>query len=316
MTRNQLIKLAALAAAPLALASAGRADVATFAAPSLDRWNYPFNASPGTRESASTFGAVGTAGGFDDRDAQTILGFQTAGQVPAGLGAGSYRINALTVTATQINVPGGYAYDPTYDSIQTYGDAPAVADADAGRPVELYGVGFRNGFARLGYGADASPPAFREGTAFAPGNPTAEGVRNAFALGFDAAGVGRDVSNNVSGGFESNPWAVGQTALAPGAAVPADTTFTFALDVADPAVAAYLAGGLDAGSLGFTLSSLHPATFGGAVQYPQFYLRENNNTAAARPATLTVDFTVVPEPASLGLLGLAGLATLSRRRRA
>ena len=45
-------------------------------APSLDRWNYPFNGSPGTRLSASTFGAVDLEG-FDDHDAQFIVGFDT-----------------------------------------------------------------------------------------------------------------------------------------------------------------------------------------------------------------------------------------------
>ena len=57
--------------------------------PSLDRWMYSFNSTPGTRTAMSTFGEIGTVVpgfNFDDRMAQCLIGFDTASRVPTGRG--------------------------------------------------------------------------------------------------------------------------------------------------------------------------------------------------------------------------------------
>lgn len=82
---------------------------------SLDRWMYPFAFTGGTRDLAPTFGAVGTPG-FDNRDAQFLIGFDTSSTVPVGQGAANYQINSVTVRA-MVGSPAGFEYDPTYDRI-------------------------------------------------------------------------------------------------------------------------------------------------------------------------------------------------------
>ena len=69
-------------------------------APSLDRWMYPFNFSAGAESSAPTFGAISQPG-FDDRDAQFIIGFSTASQVVPGQPLDHYRLRHVH------RVPGG-----------------------------------------------------------------------------------------------------------------------------------------------------------------------------------------------------------------
>jgi hypothetical protein len=290
------VAAAALAAVP------GAAGATTIGSPSLDRWMYPFNATPGSRPTAPTFGAVGEDG-FDDRDAQFLIGFDTASVAPAGLGVGNYAVGSVTVTATVVT-GGAFAYDGTADPLASYG--AGGTDADAGRPIELFGVGYRNGFTRQ---------TFAENSPFSPAGP-GEAVRNAFAADY-VAGLPVDVSNNVSGTgatapFEATPWAVGHTSLAAGDLVPANTTFSFELDLNDPDVLAYVRDGLNAGDLRFTLTSLHAAALGGSASFPNFYTRENALPSAV-PASLTV--ALVPEPSALALVTGAAALLLRRRRR-
>ncbi len=69
-------------------ASIGQAQPFTlnFREPTLDRWMYPHNATPGTRASAPVFGTLSDAAGVDARQAQLLLGFDTLGLVPTQLG--------------------------------------------------------------------------------------------------------------------------------------------------------------------------------------------------------------------------------------
>src|SRR6187551_2807641 len=76
---NSLNLIAAALAALAGTAAASPID-ADFGAPTLDRWMYPFNMSPGSELTAHTFGALGIEG-FDDRDSQFIVGFDTADSV-------------------------------------------------------------------------------------------------------------------------------------------------------------------------------------------------------------------------------------------
>jgi hypothetical protein len=184
----------------------------------LDRWMYPFNGTPGTRLSASTFGIPRLAG-FDDHDAQFIVGFRTEPSVPTGLAPSSYRVISATVTATVTNDQ-QFRYDPTYDAHNTYenqeGSFPGlIPDSDPGRPIMLWGVGYRDGFS-LATWRENSPFGF---------NPTvlpSQEARTAYIAVFDAAGVATDASNHLKAGIDLSPMAIGTTdTVAPGAFVPA-----------------------------------------------------------------------------------------------
>ena len=240
--------------------------------PSMDRWNYPFNGSPGSRLSASTFGAVELEG-FDDRDAQLVIGFDTSGMVEAGLDAGEYDIISVRVTITNTNGD-EFRYDPTYDGHTTYAFLDESNDPDPGRPVTLWGVGYRNGY-------DAS--SWGEFTMFggAPVIEPAQGARHAFACDFPSIGVARDISNNLKEEFDPMPMAVGQADSAtPGAFVAAETDFVFDIQTCDGAFNAYIAAGVASGEVRFSVSSLSTANGGmgggtGDIQYPFWYTREN-----------------------------------------
>jgi autotransporter-associated beta strand protein len=271
-------------------ASAATATIDT----GFDRWMYPFAFSGGTRDLAPTFGAVGNEG-FDNRDGQFILGFNTSDDIAAGLGAGRYQINSLTVRA-MVGSPSGFVYDPTYDSFRTYlpeGDSRRLADSDDGRPVELHGVGFRNGYTQLSFGpTNNQPPQFEES---APFGPAAAGTRNVFPLGFLTPGVDADISNNVDLGVESQPWAIATANLTPGDGAPNNTVFSFDVDLSNDDVVDYLRHGLDSGVLGFAITSLHEAAQTGGPPVPQFITKENSRVGSL-PAVLEIEYTILSEP--------------------
>jgi hypothetical protein len=137
--------------------------------------------------------------------------------------------------------------------------------------VELYGVGYRNGYDEGSY------------EQCSPMGSNASGERNAFAAGWSTNGVLVDVGNNVGKTnaafprFEVVPFAVGQTTnAAPGELVPAGAKITFDLNLADPFVLSYLQSGLDRGRLRFMVSSLHTSEGQtGAPSYPDFTTRFN-----------------------------------------
>lgn len=267
-TRPILALAAALSAAAARGVAAETFDAA-FPVPALDRWMYPFNFSPGTRPSISTFGSTPGAAEFDSRDGQMLVAFDTAAQVPTGRGAG------LTVTRATLEVEVAndlvFAYDPTQDPWQCFvasSDPAWRPDADAGQPVECHGVGFRNGW---------SLATFQENSPYAPAGASAlaPGVRNAFAAGHDGTGALVDVSQSPRQRWDPKPFAVGTVAgLAPGAPVPMGSKLRFEIDVADPRIQDYLRGGLDAGRVMLALTSL---TFvqQQSGQFPLFVAKEN-----------------------------------------
>lgn len=292
------------ALALIAASSAVGQTTATFNQPTFDRWNYPFGPG-GTRDTMSTFGAF-VPGQFDDRDAQALVSYATGANFTPGLGAQNYIITSARVVAANVtdNV---IAYDPTQDSFRSSldpSDPDFVADADTGVPVEIYATGFRPPFSAFSYG-ETGPFAF--------GPPTGEGIRNAFAADIDGSGQLRDVSNNVTDRFETNPFAVGQTNLNPGDLIPSGTEFTFDLDVSNPDIAAYIANGLDAGIVSFSISSLHAAGFGGPPSFPAFFTKESTDPNAS-PVQFIITAEIIPAPASMGVLALGVLGATRRRR--
>lgn len=243
-----------------------------YTVPTLDRWNYPFNGSPGTRLSGSTFGAVELEG-FDDHDAQLVLGFSTIEDILDGLDPSEYRILSATVTITNTNAD-EFRYDPTYDTHDTYMFFDESLDTDLGRPINLWAAGYRNGF-------DQST--WNEFTTFGgiPDVDPAQGARNLFAAYFPDGATATDVSNNLKEEFDATPMAIGQAdTVTPGDTVPADTTFSFDIDLCDPATQTYIANGLSMGEVRFVATSLSTASGGdgggtGDVLYPIWYTREN-----------------------------------------
>jgi len=257
-----------------ALAAAQTQITVTYPAPSLDRWMYPFNFSAGAEASASTFGALDQAG-FDDRDAQFIVGFNTQGDITPGLHPQSYVVTAATVRLV-LSAGDRWAYDPSTDDFTTYlptTDPASTPDLDAGRPVELFAAGYRNGFNSATF-LESSP--FTLGSPF----PPRESIRNVFAATTETNGATTDVSNQVQSRFNAIPIALGTAPLTPGTLAPIDTVLTFSIDLSSITTRAYLARSLASGSLRLVATSLSPATGGpgggtGDPTYPAFYTKEN-----------------------------------------
>ncbi len=280
-------------AAASVLFPAGGLNAQISLAPVVDRWMYPFASSAGNRSSVAAFGSGGDVR-FDERDSEFYLAFPTANAAPSGFAPGMYRVAAASLRL-QISEDRVFQYDPTQDPYTSYplNGVAATVDADPGRPIELYGAAYRNGFNVFSFG-DSSP--FKPGSAFAP--PWIN-VRNAYPIDLGGpGGSARDVSNNIRLGFESVPLAVGTADVEPGTPVPAGTVFTFALTVDDPGVLGYVRAGLAQGRLAFNVSSLPvPAEFGaGPIIYPVFYTSKAAafGFTAALPPQLTVTATVCP----------------------
>ena len=268
--------------------------------PTLDRWVYPFGDFDGQRPVAPTWASFDLR--FDTRDGQFLIGWDTADQLATHAPLTRYFIRRVRVTVEHTPVPAqaSFVYDPTYDSYRTYlTNALALPDTDPGRPVELYGVGFRGGFTTATF-MEASPFGHINSSL----NPTnvAYGTRNAFAADFGPDGTLEDVSNNVGQAtdpFEVRPFAIGQTsAVNPGEEVPDGTRFNFDLDLTQPLVLGYVQRALQEGRLRVMLSALHRARaavggigVGGGV-YPNWVSKEN---LLGNPASLEIDGVLVTD---------------------
>lgn len=299
----------AIALLPTALC---RAELAQWSEPSIDNWFYSNSFSSGSRILGPSFAGVDVdsetmqfvenSQNGPARSGTALLAFETTDLITAGLAPHRYAINSVTVSArSQV---GGFLYE---DQPKTQGDLLAEA-LGAGiteqQPIELFGVGFRESY--IGFDLGLAGP----GQRFAESDP-AYSVSGyvAYPVIGDGAGAYHDVSNSYSGGFsetaagnqtapfDAMPWAIGETSLTAGQTVADDTTFSFEVDLNQPGVTAYLQQSLAGGSVGFFLSSMHPAGFqgvgGGA--YPQWYMKESVGLFAnAEAATLTIDFTILP----------------------
>lgn len=219
------------------------------------------NGTPGSRSEAATFSALPDDTIEDNRLGQFIFRFDTTtAGIPAGLGPENYDISNFLVTITVSQ--GGFRYDPSQDDWRTYSEE-GLPDEDPGRPLELHGTGFRNGF---------TAATFQENSPFEQGTPLRN---NAFAIDFDENGVERDLTNNVEEEFNPFPWAIGQIdGISPGALVPVDSVVNFRPDFNQPGVANYLREGLNQGFIWFTITSMHPALRQGG-EFVAFYTKES-----------------------------------------
>ena len=265
--------------------------------PVLDKWNYPFNQTVGTKPEMKIFGAFTSTGlspDFDNRDGQGLFAFDTAASLPTCLPPSGYVILSATVTV-QIESDLTFRYDPTLDAWQTYlhvDDAAHVPDADAGRPLELFGAAFRHGFTRLTY---------LENTPYSAVSTFGKFVRSAYPLAFDpaAGGASIDVSNSVDQQFDAAPFAIGTTtAVAPGALVPQLATFEFSIDVGDAAIQQYLGESLRDGRLFFAIASMFDASEQTGGTFPEIFTKENPAVGAglafAARLEMLVDVTGKP----------------------
>jgi hypothetical protein len=299
-----------IAALALAVSPAG-AETADFAVPALDKWMYSNVPSTvgGTRETAPVFGFPNTAE-EEDRLGQMLVAFRTSTLITPGLSAASYAITSVTLSVFTADISTN-TYDPTFDSFRTYlatNDPLYQADADEGRPVEVFGVGLRNGFTSLSPTVAGSLSGqYNENSAF--GSPS----RSAYPLMYSGGGGPIDVSDNVTGRFEAQPWAVAQIeGLTAGDLIPEGSEYKFTLDLSSSAVRAYLQQGLNSGILGFMVTSLTPVPGQGSnVPYPTFLTKENQLGIEYAPR-LEIEYTIIPEPSAFTnmLLGVGLFAAL------
>ncbi len=281
-----------------------------------DKYMYPFfndTQAAGKMPYASVFGAFGRSDdpgfNFDDRDAQFFLDFITTTLAPSGRGAANYRVLSVTVTlvAEKLDNRDGFLYDPTFDPLSAY--LNTSSDSDPGRPIELFGVGYRSGWTRSSFN-DNSP---FQSVASSPGSYNRK--RNAFALDFSANGTPRDVSNNVEEQFEVNPWAVAdspgeidlegnfvQSALTAGSIVPDGRVFRFQVNVNNPHIAAYLQDSFNAGQLHLMVSSLYD-TSQSSPDIPRFYSRDHGNFGYYLGPAIEANVVVMPRPAISRITG-------------
>lgn len=247
---------------------------ATAAEPDFDRRMYPHSPTSGVSPTASTYTALPTDGGVDDRFAQYIVKFNTEAIVPKGLGPENYDPRDVMLTAIIFK---GDLYDPTEDPRASHGPN-AIPDTDPGRVMEVHGTGFRSPFTAATYQKNS------------PFGSAAPSQRNAYAMGFSPEGVARDVSHNVTLGYDSIPWAVGKAyavvdvdadpkeyvPILPGGSVPKYSKIEFKLNLALPGVAAYVKQGLHDGYLWLTLSSLHSVEEMSSTGYPSYFTKDNS----------------------------------------
>ena len=180
-----------------------------------------------------------------------------------GLLPSQYQVNSVTLTMTMASAtfPGEFVfYDDTPDT-----QAEILADIQSGsfdsqRPMELYGVGFRDGYTGFEFSGSSDPTLLDEATHI---YASSDGGYLAYPISSDASGQPLDVSNSITGGFsetapahttapfDPTPWAIGTTNLTVGAAIPDDTMFTFNVNLTEPGVLNYVQQGLADGELGF-----------------------------------------------------------------
>jgi len=279
----------------------------SFPEPDLDRWEYPFNTTTrGFRDQISTFSSLGQESippfTFDQRDGQFLIRFDADSQIESGLTPCGYFIESAVIRA-QISNNNQFEYDETYDDFTSYlpdGDPNQTADTDLGRPLELYGVGYRGGF---------TAGTFVEGTVLEAGTPFGSAIQSdsRFAYASDLRnGSDDDVSNNVRDGFDPLAFAIGTTGtVMPGQLVPFDTDFEFELDASNVDVQAYLREALDSGDLMVVITALAPASSDGGPgsgSFASFYAKENFFGA---PASLEITLG----EASPGDVNLSGSVT-------
>jgi hypothetical protein len=245
---------------------ADRAQDAVIRSPSMDRWNYPFNVTPGKRAKAPVFRSTQEGIGIT-RHGTFILGFDTIPLIPSGLAADHYSIESVKLRLlTGSNFEAHY--DPTYDPVAAFlpeGVPGRIDDEDQGFPVELFGTGFRNGLDMFSW---------KETDDFIANG---EEERNAYPAILNDQGNLEDVTLavNYEDPKDVKPFAIGVLdEILPGDFIPEDSWMEFDLDLSQSSTVDYLRQGMAAGRLIFTVTSL--AVGGqGSRTYPEFHTSDS-----------------------------------------
>ncbi len=284
----------------------------------VDAWVYSNTSASGHRERGPSFGGAfvdpqtmrfeyGTATGAS-RLGMALMAYETADQIPTGLDPARYSVTAVTVTAWARK--GGLMSGTMIYTDQPLSPAELLSESLAGspssqKPMELFGVGFREGYEGFNLGIVSGERLFDEDSEVYGGNG---GTYVTFPTIADELGQPVDVSNSYTGGysatapgeftapFNATPWSIGTSTVAVGAVLPNNAEFTFDLDLSQPGVLSYLQRSLSVGAVGFMLSSMHSAgqEGSGGTAYPDWRLREG--AAGSLFATLSIEYEVLATP--------------------
>ncbi len=271
---------------------AGELIEASFETPSGDRWDYPRNATPGTRARASVFGFVQEGVGAFNYGTFIVV-FDTSGQIPPDLPPESYHIESLDLRLMTSDNFEAY-YDPTPDSAFTTlpeEHEQHVPDEDPGRPVHVYGAGFRGGY-DAGSWVETAPHA----------DPDGDGSRNVFPAMYNAEdGSFTDAYLAVDFSDLREPAPLGTGLLQdtdPGDSIPYNAWMHFPVETEDTDNHAYLQQGLSQGKLCFVYTSLSESNGGTTRTYPEFHT--SNSLLTADPS-LEISVRVQEVPAQNGV---------------
>jgi hypothetical protein len=237
-----------------------------------------------------------------------VMAFETADKIEAGFDPARYGVASVTVTAWARK--GGLFSGTLIYTDQPLSPADLLSEALSGstssqKPVELFGVGFRDGYEGFDLGIASGDRLFNEDSEVYGG---AGGTYVTYPIVFDSQGQPVDVSNSYTGGFSATapgeftapfnatPWSIGKSTVAVGAALPNNAQFTFELDLSQPGIVSYLQQSLSDGAVGFMLSSMHSAgqEGSGGTAYPDWRLREG--AAGSLYATLSIEYELLATP--------------------
>ncbi len=318
--RMTVFTITALAAASgLVSAPRAAAEEFVFLKPSDDVWHYPFNFTPGTRDTGPLFGSVGNVfyAGFNDRDGIILIAWNTAAQIDTGRSFAAYDIQAITVTLTHQDCPPGdcgvfifpatWPVDLTVDEWFTYDannngimDGPEVPDPDPGRPLELFGVGFGP---QYNYFTWTQTTPYVGGTCLFGQNVCSFVPRDPFPMTFQAgSGAMLHVEDSVKGRWNEGldtplcahpqevcpftpiPWAIGHPiGYTPGAQAAAfDVVFSVNLQLLDGLVKRYFQEQLHHGRVVVAITSL-VETGEQEPGNPTFFLKEATEPSGGFP---------------------------------
>lgn len=297
--------------------TASRADQFQFDVPSDDRWQYPFNATPGFRPIGTCFGAAGLDA-FNDRDGSVIIAWDTSSLIAPGEGAENYSIDEITITLTNranaawpvdLTPDEWFSFDLNQDSVINADGIPRgqpgdtdgeSSDSDPGRVVELFGAGFGPVFTAASWvetsifvGSDSSgnfprdpfPLVYRD----VIGDPlhAEDGIKGLHNMGLTPALCGPPDDNCP---FTATAWAIGSPVnYTPGSqTTPFDVVFQVDPNQAGGRVREYFQEGLNAGRVIIIVSSLGDAVLmGGQDGFPAFFMKEST-VEGARPASIHI----------------------------
>ncbi|MCA9244220.1 MAG: hypothetical protein KDA32_09710 [Phycisphaerales bacterium] len=267
-----------------------------FNTPAIDRWHYPFNGTPGRRPIFSTFGATGVAG-FNDRDGEPLLAWDTGGQIPTGADPNTYAIQSIRVTLTadwfdgpdwpvDMTVDEWFTFDVNFDGMVNGDGIPRGEpndtdgesnDDDPGRPIEMFGVGF---------GPTYTASTYTETSAYIGSINSPSAARDPFPFVFDPNGAMLHCEDSVRGNFNGplgvtsftpTPWAIGEPiGYTPGAqTIPFDVVFDIDLTQSDGRVRRYFQEQLAAGRVFVVVAGMaNTVQMGSTSAFPVFFTKE------------------------------------------